>query len=52
MSSNYKALTLETLPERLSKIEPIAKKLGSNYRNWSVNEIGDGNLNLVFIKKE
>ena len=49
MSSDYKALTLETLPERLSKIEPIAKKLGADYRNWSVSEIGDGNLNLVFI---
>ena len=49
MSSDYKALTLETLPERLSKIEPITKKLGANYRNWSVSEIGDGNLNLVFI---
>ena len=49
MSSEYKPLTLETLPERLSKIEPIAKKLGSDFRNWSVNEIGDGNLNLVFI---
>jgi 5-methylthioribose kinase len=51
MNLGYTALTLDTLPVRLSKIDAIAKRVGPNYSSWSVSEIGDGNLNLVFIVK-
>ena len=51
MNLGYTALTLDTLPDRLSKIDAIANRVGPNYSSWSVSEIGDGNLNLVFIVK-
>jgi 5-methylthioribose kinase len=43
----YQALTVETLPVRLGAI--LAERLGSPPQNWRVREVGDGNLNLVFI---
>ena len=49
MPDNYLALTPESLPERLYKIKEIAGKVGANPNSWDVAEVGDGNLNLVFI---
>ena len=49
MPDNYLALTPESLPERLCKIKEIAGKVGPNPNSWDVAEVGDGNLNLVFI---
>jgi 5-methylthioribose kinase len=51
MSEKYLALTLADLPKRLSKITAITDQIGSNYLDWQVKEVGDGNLNLVFIVK-
>ena len=47
--TTYKALTPETLPQQLASIEPIATKLGGDASSWHTKEVGDGNLNLVFI---
>lgn len=47
--SDYEALTPETLPTRLGSLESMTKSLGSNVSGWQVREVGDGNLNLVFI---
>lgn len=49
MSAAYEPLTPESLPERLSRIEAVSSRLGKDHAQWSVSEIGDGNLNLVFI---
>ena len=49
MPDNYLALTPESLPERLYKIKEIAGKVGTDPKSWDVAEVGDGNLNLVFI---
>ncbi len=49
MPDNYLALTPESLPERLYKIKEIAGKVGTDPNSWDVAEVGDGNLNLVFI---
>ena len=49
MNKNYSALTLEELPKRLSQISAITDQIGTNFSEWKVTEVGDGNLNLVFI---
>ncbi|MEP4342027.1 MAG: S-methyl-5-thioribose kinase, partial [Lentilitoribacter sp.] len=49
--SEYKALTPETLAQRLSGLNAIVEKIGSDFKSWDVQEVGDGNLNLVFIVK-
>lgn len=45
---NYEALSPETLAARLGEIEKIRGALGDP-GGWKVREVGDGNLNLVFI---
>jgi len=47
--SEYEALTTQTLARRLQDVELIANRLGGNPDSWQINEVGDGNLNLVFI---
>jgi len=49
ISSNYAPLTVETLPERLGRINAITARLGADTAQWQSKEVGDGNLNLVFI---
>ena len=50
-SPNYEPLNVETLPARLAKISAVTDIIGKDSQNWSVDEVGDGNLNLVFIVK-
>jgi 5-methylthioribose kinase len=45
----YEALTPESLPRRLSSVAAIASRIGADPAAWTVREVGDGNLNLVFI---
>ncbi|WP_292899693.1 S-methyl-5-thioribose kinase [Nitratireductor sp.] len=45
----FEALTVESLPHRLGSIPEIANRLGGAPTGWKVREVGDGNLNLVFI---
>lgn len=47
--SDYAPLTVETLPQRLSSVAEVSTRLGSDASSWQVREVGDGNLNLVFI---
>ena len=46
---SYEALTTETLPGRLGAVPRVAERVGGAPETWSVREVGDGNLNLVFI---
>ncbi len=48
---NYQPLTVETLSQRLVAVEAVSSRLGSKTSTWQVDEVGDGNLNLVFIVK-
>lgn len=48
-TADYLALTVETLPDRLSSIPAVADRVGGSSSDWAVQEVGDGNLNLVFI---
>ena len=45
----YEPLTVESLPMRLVKIKSITKHIGDEFQDWQVTEVGDGNLNLVFV---
>ncbi len=47
--SSYEPLTPESLPRRLASLPTVADAVGGPPENWSVQEVGDGNLNLVFI---
>ncbi len=46
---NFSALTPETLPERLGGLAALTQRVGREPAKWTVQEVGDGNLNLVFI---
>lgn len=45
----YTPLTAETLPGRLASVRVVTDRLGRDAARWQVREVGDGNLNLVFI---
>jgi len=45
---NYEALSPATLADRLGAVDSIRDHLGDP-SGWTVREVGDGNLNLVFI---
>jgi 5-methylthioribose kinase len=48
MTIAYEPLTPDSLPRRLAGVAPIRARLGDP-SGWRVREVGDGNLNLVFI---
>ncbi|MFJ6324308.1 MULTISPECIES: S-methyl-5-thioribose kinase [unclassified Rhizobium] len=45
----FAALSVETLPGRLGGNTILKEKIGEDSTQWTVKEVGDGNLNLVFI---
>ncbi len=47
--TTYAPLTVESLPKRLGSVAAITDRLGTDTSGWGVKEVGDGNLNLVFI---
>jgi 5-methylthioribose kinase len=46
---DFTALSPETLPLRLGELKALQDKIGIDPKTWRVREVGDGNLNLVFI---
>ena len=50
-SDAYEPLSTDTIPARLGGIRAITDRLGKDVSKWSADEVGDGNLNLVFIVK-
>ena len=47
-SEKYEPLTIETLANRLSSVPAICKIVGDDTSKWKIDEVGDGNLNLVY----
>jgi len=47
--SGFEALTCETLAARLGVYDDLRRRIGVEPEKWDVTEVGDGNLNLVFI---
>jgi len=45
----YRPLTPETIAARLGAVAPVRARLGDDPAAWSAVEVGDGNLNLVFV---
>lgn len=45
----YRALSERTLADYLAELPVIRTRLGGHPEDWRVSEVGDGNLNLVFI---
>lgn len=45
----YRTLEAATLRRYLAGLEAIAARLGGRPEGWQVREVGDGNLNLVFL---
>jgi len=45
----YRILLEADLRDYLARLPAIARQLGGKPSSWSISEVGDGNLNLVFI---
>ena len=45
----YRALDVKSVAEYLASLPAIRARLGGEPTAWQVREVGDGNLNLVFI---
>lgn len=48
-SHGFTALDVATLPARLGDNAALKARIGADPAHWQVREVGDGNLNLVFI---
>jgi 5-methylthioribose kinase len=48
---HYRILLEPDLREYLAALPAVASRLGGSPAAWSISEVGDGNLNLVFIVK-
>ncbi|MFZ1935594.1 MAG: S-methyl-5-thioribose kinase [Thermoguttaceae bacterium] len=49
MTSTYVAQTVDSLLHYLETVPAAVRQLGGKREDWRVREVGDGNLNLVFI---
>jgi 5-methylthioribose kinase len=47
-AKKYEPLTIETLADRLGQVDAICKIVGDDSSRWKIDEVGDGNLNLVY----
>jgi len=47
----YRILRDADLRNYLARLPAMAARLGGSPADWSIGEVGDGNLNLVFIVK-
>ena len=47
--ADYRPMTESTLASYLAGFAEVAAILGAAPQDWNVSEVGDGNLNLVFI---
>ena len=50
-NDKYRILKDADLREYLSDLPDVAARLGGKAADWIIEEVGDGNLNLVFIVK-
>ena len=47
-AKKYEPLTIETLADRLGSVDAICKIVGDDSSKWKIDEVGDGDLNLVY----
>ncbi len=48
-SSTYEVLDIRSVPPLIAGLDPVRARLGGRPEDWNVREVGDGNLNLVFL---
>jgi 5-methylthioribose kinase len=48
-SADYRMLDSAGVVELVAALAPVRQRLGGEPADWQVREVGDGNLNLVFI---
>ncbi len=48
-AETYAAVDAATLGGKLAALATIRERLGGKPADWRIREVGDGNLNLVFI---
>ncbi|WMS43632.1 S-methyl-5-thioribose kinase [Acuticoccus sp. MNP-M23] len=46
---DYKPLSLDSVAKRLATYPGVQERLGGKPESWTVREVGDGNLNFVYI---
>jgi 5-methylthioribose kinase len=49
--ATYRILDTDTVPALIASLPEIRARLGGRPESWRTHEVGDGNLNLVFIVK-
>ena len=49
MPAGYYPLNEKLLPDYLAGLSDVAARLGGRPQDWKISEVGDGNLNLVFL---
>lgn len=49
MTASYEILDLHTVAPRLADLPDVRSRLGGRSVDWRIREVGDGNLNLVFL---
>lgn len=49
MSNPYEPLNVDTIGDKLGHLKILQEKVGPDSSAWTAQEVGDGNLNLVFI---
>ena len=47
--STYQILDIESAPPLIAGLDHVRPLLGGSPADWHVREVGDGNLNLVFL---
>jgi 5-methylthioribose kinase len=47
--AGYRTLNVDTIADYLAAHDSLAQRLGNRSEAWRTREVGDGNLNLVFI---
>src|ERR1700722_5844890 len=48
-TATYRILDSKSLPALLADLDNVRSLLGNRMEEWKIREVGDGNLNLVFI---
>ena len=48
-TTEYEPLSVDSLGSRLGSVSAVAGRVGGDPASWDVQEVGDGNLNLVFV---
>jgi len=46
---NYKQLDVDSVKQYLYNLKDISEHLGGDYKQWKIREVGDGNLNFVYV---